>query len=322
MAAQEHGLCALGPDPRQMGLAAGRRPDQQAGGAGQAGQRSTASSASRLDGAGRKSASPSPTACGRSSTSWRGAAPPHGAAEGHRRQRRQRATRAASRSPGGMDVGNGRGDHNDAGHDQQWPHQDSRPGRIDSCASTAPPSDDLQEGGQPCRPAAARPGTGRRSSAGQGAGHDQQIAPDHQYRHPSRQMAVERQGEEQAVHQQLVGDRVEHGAQRRDAVEALGDIPVGRGRSAPQEEQQRSTMIGSARTSKTIGTTQNKRARVSRLAALPAPAHSRRSGDTARRRTSPGRPLVATAIHLLSSANDRPTRSDARASAPVRRDSR
>ena len=42
---------------------------------------------------------------------------------------------------------------------------------------------------------------------------DQQVAPDNQHREPHRQMALERQGQEQAVHQHLVGNRIEHGAE-------------------------------------------------------------------------------------------------------------
>ena len=63
---------------------------------GQAGQRSTAASAAPLDFAGRKSASASPTACGRSSSSWHGAGAKPPDVIRLRTLASQRATRASA----------------------------------------------------------------------------------------------------------------------------------------------------------------------------------------------------------------------------------
>ena len=58
-------------------------------------------------------------------------------------------------------------------------------------------------------------------------------------------MAFERQGEKKAVHQHLVGNRVQHSSQWSDAVESLGDVPVQPIGQGGQQEQQPSLMIGS-----------------------------------------------------------------------------
>ena len=167
-----------------------------------------------------------------------------GAKRNDHRQGSAGDTRQRPDAPRGEDIGHGRGDHHEAGHDDSGCSQGSSPGRT--TAAPARPRPALSAGRwRPCRAAAARRGTGRRPSAGTACPPTIRISrPITSMATHSGKVALKRQGEEQAVHQHLVRHRVEHGAQGRDTVEPLGDVPVERIGQRGDQEQQGGLMKG------------------------------------------------------------------------------
>ena len=76
--------------------------------------------------------------------------------------------------------------------DQQWSDQDIECREKRQLGQDNPAQDDLEEGRQLADQQRLDPEPAGQKPQRQGAGHHQQVAPDHQKRNPRRQMGVER----------------------------------------------------------------------------------------------------------------------------------